>query len=190
MIPFVDSERVVACTRRWVDQVVVGLDLCPFAESSIARGGLRIEVCKAQEPEALALGLIEELRFLQSSEGEPYESSLLVHPLVLGDFDAFNAFLEVCDRALADLGLVGVFQIASFHPDYCFEDAPAGDPAHFSNRSPYPMLHLLREEAVARAVLSHPDPQGIPQRNVKRLREVGEAQLEALLADCRALDSD
>ena len=173
-------------TRAWLEQVVVALDLCPFAAASMAREALGIEVSSAADPEAVARVMIETLTRLEEPEAGKIESCLLVFPEALDDFVAFNAFLEVAERIVEDMGLAGVFQIASFHPSYRFADAPEDDAAHFTNRSPYPMLHLLRESAVERAVASHPDPEGIPARNIERLRALGSAAMSTRLREIRS----
>lgn len=172
-----DRGLVVARTQRWIDAVVIGLELCPFAKASIAAGRLRIAVTDAAEPDALRDALVAELRRLA---GAKLDSTLLVAPDALPDFPAFNDFLDVADGALRAESLEGVIQIASFHPGYRFAGSPADDVANHTNRSPYPMLHLLREDAVARAVDAHPDPEGIPRRNAERLRALGLAALRGL----------
>lgn len=140
-IPASHRERVEAQTRAWVDEVVVGLDLCPFATPSLARDALLVDITSAREAEAIAHDLIAALRRLQEPETAEVETLLFVIPDGLSDFLEFNVFLEVSEHVVADLGLEGVFQIASFHPDYCFADTPTDDAAQFTNRSPYPMLH-------------------------------------------------
>ncbi len=168
-----DSERVASETREWIERVVVGLDLCPFATEPLRAGRLRVRVSDARDPEGVADALVSELRHLDREPVERLETSLLVLPLAFPDFDEFNRFLAVCEDLLARLGLLGAIQIASFHPDYRFEGVPDEDVANATNRSPYPMLHLLREASVERAVRGHPDPEGIPGRNAQRLRSLG-----------------
>jgi len=189
-----DPQRVESETRAWIEQVVVGFDLCPFAQPSLARGGLRIVISDARDPEALAEALIDELVSLQRPQAETIESSLLVHPEALGDFARYNAFLPVCQRVLVDLALVGTFQLASFHPDYRFaatpDDDAADDAADYSNRSPWPMLHILRETAVERAIQTHSDPRQIPRRNAARLRRLGSERMRIALAGCSAPGED
>ncbi len=184
------KERIEAQTRAWVNEVVIDLDLCPFAAPSLERDALRVVVTEACSAETIADALIAELGALQEPEAEGVESCLLVVPDGLEDFLAFNAFLEVADRILEDLDLVGVFQLASFHPDYRFADAPDDDPAHYTNRAPWPTLHLLWESAVGRAVATHPDPSGIPARNVERLRIMGSKALAERLEAIGSSDAD
>jgi hypothetical protein len=165
-----DAARVVAETREWIEKVVVGLELCPFAAQPLREGRVRIQVSEATTPEDLASDLASELARLEREPAAELETTLLVHPRVLLAFEDYNRFLDVADMLLEELGLVGAIQIASFHPGYRFAGAPPDDPANATNRSPHPMLHLLREESVADAVRSHPDPLGIPRRNAEKLR--------------------
>jgi hypothetical protein len=174
---------VIAATRAWVWNVVVGLNLCPFARREVEGERVRYVVADATAPEDLVSALHAELMLLLDQPD--IETTLLIHPGVLRDFDEYNAFLDICDELLVSLDLEGIFQIASFHPDYQFADATPEDPENFSNRSPFPMLHLLREVSVTRAVSAHPDVEGIPSANIARLRQLGVPALEALLAQCR-----
>ncbi len=183
-----NEQAILLATRNWIDRVVVGLNLCPFAGDSIARGGLRMTVAPAREPDSLSAALIDELRFLETPAGEAFDSALLIHPNTLNDFLEYNDYLDRCDEILESHALVGKFQIASFHPQYRFAESHDDDPSNYTNRSPYPMLHLLRETSVARAVEEHADPESIPDTNIRRLEELGEASLRALLADCKRSD--
>lgn len=183
------EDPVIVATRRWIDKLVVGLDLCPFAEPSLSRGGLRITVCDSRDLQVLCKALIDELSLMQTDSGQQLDSVLLIHPHALNDFALYNDFLEVCDQILEDLSLKGEFQIASFHPQYRFAGSAADALGNYTNRSPYPTLHVLRESSVARAVAEHSGSQSIPEDNVRRLEALGREALEALLADCRG-DSD
>ncbi len=169
----VDEDEIRGRTRVWIERVVVGLDLCPFAAEPFRAGRVRLVVCEADGPERLARALADELTHLDRVAPDEVETTLLVHPLALLDFDAYNDFLDVGDLLLEKLGLVGSLQIASFHPDYRFAGVSPEDVANATNQSPYPMLHLLRESSVARAVAAHPDPGSIPKRNTERLRALG-----------------
>lgn len=166
---------VVAATRRWLERAVIGLNLCPFARAPYVKGRVRIVVSPARDEEALLLDLCEELQRLAITDEADVETTLLVHPCVLDDFLAFNDFLDLADAALARMNLEGELQVASFHPDYAFADAPPDDPANFTNRSPYPILHLLRESSIERAVEAVEDTDAIYERNVARLRQMGVA---------------
>ncbi len=177
----VDSE-VIAVVRRWVETVVVGLTLCPFARRELETGRVRFSVTDARSQDALLAALQQELKTLI---GNPrIETTILIHPQVLTDFLAYNQFLDVADALLEAMDLVGTVQIASFHPAYQFAGCAADDAENYSNRSPYPMLHLLREDSVALAVDGHPDIDSIPAVNQARLRALGRDELQALLDAC------
>ena len=174
------ADRVIAATRNWVEKAVIGLRLCPFAASPYLRGLIRYRVSEQESPEGLAEELTEELNFLAAADPLHCETSLLIHPRVLGDFLDYNQFLDQADAAVAALGLEGKLQIASFHPAYQFAGSGSNDVENGSNRSPYPMLHLLRESSV-RATATFPGVDEIGNRNMATLRELGAAGLRKLL---------
>lgn len=175
-----EESQVIAQTREWIERAVVGLNLCPFARAPLVRDRLRIRVSSACSTEALAGDLAEELRLLHATGPEAVETSLLVHPGVLGDFLAFNDFLDVADATVARLGLEGEIQVASFHPDYRFADAAPDAIENFTNRSPWPTLHLLRESSIERAVEAMADTDEIYRRNIATLRRLGRDGWQAL----------
>lgn len=164
------AARVIAETSDWIDRVVIGLGLCPFAKPVQTKQLVRYRVTDAETEQELLAALEQELLGLASADPELVDTTLLIHPSVLGDFLDYNDFLGDADDKLQELALEGELQIASFHPDYGFAGAPADDPANYSNRSPYPMLHLLREASVSRAVAAFPDASSIYERNVATLR--------------------
>ena len=163
-------------TRAWLDGTVIGLNLCPFARAARDAGRIRFVVSDADTARTLRADLVVELRLLGTLDPAVTDTTLLIHPRALADFLDYNDFLGTADAAIAELGMSGTFQIASFHPRYQFAGEKAEDPANRSNRSPYPMLQLLREESVRRALEGYPgDPADIPRRNIERLRrEAGE----------------
>lgn len=165
--------EIVAATRRWIEKAVIGLDLCPFARAVYVREQIRYTVSGAETPEELLDDLLEELETLAKADPEAVDTALLIHPYVLGDFEDYIDFLEAADAAVAGLGLRGVLQVASFHPDYQFADNQPDDVENCTNRSPYPMLHLLREVSVERAVAAVPDPARIFEKNRETLRRLG-----------------
>jgi hypothetical protein len=175
------ADRVIAATRNWVEKAVIGLCLCPFAASPYRRGLIRYRVSEQQSPEGLAEELTQELKYLAAADPLRCETSLLIHPHVLGDFLDYNQFLDQADAAVAALGLEGELQIASFHPAYQFAGSASNDVENCSNRSPYPMLHLLRESSVSRAATQFPGVDEIGSRNMATLRELGAAGLRKLL---------
>ena len=161
---------------------MIGLRLCPFAASPYLRGLVRYRVSEQQSPEGLAEELVEELLHLAAADPLQCETSLLIHPHVLGDFLDYNQFLDQADSAVAALGLRGELQVASFHPAYQFAGSAPNDVENCSNRSPYPMLHLLRESSVRRAAATFPEVNEIGNRNMATLRELGAAGLQKLLS--------
>ncbi|MDJ0879737.1 MAG: DUF1415 domain-containing protein [Halieaceae bacterium] len=176
------DERIAAAVRHWVEHLVVVYNLCPFAWREMEAGTVRFHVTGAEGEEQLLMALVDELELLQSDPS--IETTLLIHPHVLRDFLEYNQFLGACEELLLQLGLEGIFQIASFHPDYRFAGTGPGDAENYSNRSPYPMLHILREDSVARAVAGHPDVEGIPERNIALLKELGAEKLQEILQGC------
>lgn len=174
------AEEIIAQTKRWLEKAVIGLNLCPFARAVYVRDQIRYAVTGAETPEALLGDLLAEFRHLAAAEPEKIDTTLLIHPGVLGNFLDYNDFLGVADAAVADLGLEGVIQIASFHPRYQFTGTGPDDVENNTNRSPYPMLHLLREESVDRAVAAFPDAARIYEKNIATLRRLGHAGWQRL----------
>jgi len=167
------ADEVVAATRAWLEKAVIGLNLCPFAEAVHVGNQIRYTVSDAQIPEALLNDLARELQTLAAADPAEVETTLLIHPRVLGEFPDYNDFLDIAEAAVDELGLTGTIQVASFHPQYRFADTEPDAIENYSNRSPYPMLHLLREESVERAVAAFPDAGRIPDRNIETLRRIG-----------------
>ncbi len=174
-----------AQTRAWVNRAVIGLNLCPFAKAPQVKGLVRYVVSPATEPEALLATLCDELRLLAEADLERVETTLIVHPGVLNDFEDYNDFLGTAEAAVAMLGYDGLLQVASFHPDYQFAGTAIGDVTNASNRSPYPTLHLLREESIERAVAAFPDASAIFETNMATLESLGAAGWAELQAQCR-----
>jgi uncharacterized protein len=160
-------------TRHWLEQAVIGLNLCPFAKAVHTKGQIRWVESTATDVKALMADLVHELQLLAAADPEAIDTTLLVHPQVLADFLDYNDFLDLADAALEELGLDGVLQIASFHPQYQFEGTEPDDVENLSNRSPYPTLHLLREDSVDRAVEAFPEAELIYEKNIETLRALG-----------------
>ncbi|HEY5324628.1 MAG TPA: DUF1415 domain-containing protein [Caldimonas sp.] len=179
------SRLVIAETRAWVERVVIGVNLCPFAKAPQVKGLVRYVLSEASEPEALLAGLIEELKLLAGTPADRIETTLLVHPQVLADFADYNDFLGLAESAVAGLGLEGVIQVASFHPGYQFAGTAPDDLTNATNRSPYPTLHLLREESVERAVAAFPEAEAIFEANIATMRRLGESGWARLQQQCR-----
>ena len=175
----VTADAVLSAVDGWLRALVVGENLCPFAGAVVGQPALRLVHTPAACEEDLLHALAEELQRLQ--EQPQIETTVLVHPNVLGAFFDYNQFLDMADALLVQLSLDGVFQIASFHPQYQFANTEPGAAENYANRAPYPLLHLLRESSVARAVAQHPDVANIPVRNIARLEQIGAAELAARL---------
>ncbi len=168
-------------TYHWLETVVVGLNLCPFAAPVLKDKGLSVEVCDEQILDSILAAVLKQLDTLQQSDESVLSTSLLVFSQALQDFDEFWALVEVADNLLQQVGLDGVIQIASFHPSYCFEGVDDDDISHYTNRSPYPMLHFIREAQLTRALAHYPNPEQIPENNIDRLRQLGKTELLKLL---------
>jgi hypothetical protein len=166
---------MVSRTQEWLAKAVIGLNLCPFAKAVHVKGQVRYVVSDATSEEALLADLLHELESLYDADPEQVETTLLIHPYVLTDFLDYNQFLEVADAAVSELEMDGEIQVASFHPDYQFAGSEPNDIENFSNRAPYPTLHLLRETSIARAVAAFPDAASIYERNIETLRSLGHA---------------
>ena len=160
-------------TQHWLEQAVIGLNLCPFAKAVHTKGQIRWVHSPATEVQALMADLVHELQLLAAADPDAIDTTLLVHPQVLVDFLDYNDFLDLADAALEELGLQGVLQIASCHPQYQFEGTAPDDAENRSNRSPHPTLHLLREDSVERAVAAFPEAESIYERNIETLRALG-----------------
>jgi hypothetical protein len=167
------AEAVVAATRTWLERAVIGLQLCPFASSPYLNDRVRYCVSAQRSSVGLLEELFHELQVLQATDPLTCETTLLIHPHVLTNFRDYNDFLDECDAVVAELGLDGELQVASFHPRYQFSGTRAEDIENYTNRSPYPMLHLLREASVARAVESFPAVDRIGEKNIETLRRLG-----------------
>ena len=176
----ISSAEVIAAMRHWVERAVIGLNLCPFAKAVHLKGQIRYVVSEARTPDALLADLKTELQFLHTTPAEQTDNTLLIHPCVLTEFAEFKTFLPRADAALRRAGLVGEIQIANFHPQYQFVDSEPDDLANYTNRAPYPTLHLLREASLDRAVQAFPDAGAIYERNIATLKALGRAGWESL----------
>ncbi|KZE25963.1 hypothetical protein EV683_10423 [Crenobacter luteus] len=171
---------IVDATRDWLEKAVIGLNLCPFAKAVHVKKQIRYVVSHAEDAEALLAELVAELETLAEASPDKIDTTLLIHPWALTDFLDYNDFLDVADAALEQLDLDGILQVASFHPDYQFDGTDIDDIENYSNRSPYPTLHLLREDSIERAVAAFPDAADIYERNIETLKKLGHAGWDAL----------
>jgi len=174
--------HVVKSVERWLTSIVIELNLCPFAAHEYRSGKVRFKESLATNEEDLLKDLVVEMSLL--SRRPKIETTLLIHPKVLSDFAVFNQFLGFVESVIEAMELDGVFQIASFHPDYQFSGTEAGDVSNFTNRSPYPILHILREESLERAIESHPDTGNIPDKNIELMQSLGSEHMTKLLKLC------
>lgn len=180
--PVHDDTTLIAHTRAWVEQIVIDLNLCPFAQRELIKNRVRFSVTHATSEAGLIEALQEELMFLAGEDR--VETTLLIHPRLYESFYDYNDFLGIAEGLLIELELEGIFQIASFHPKYQFAGTDRDDPENFTNRSPYPMLHLLREDSLEAAIDAHPDVDAIPDANIALMNELGTATIKAKLAKC------
>jgi len=184
MVILKDQGRASAIeqTQAWVESVVVGLNLCPFAGREVERGSVHYTDLPAVDMEDALLTLMLECDRLD--QDPDIETSLLIFSKGFWQFDVFLDLLELAGQLLIDRGYEGVYQLASFHPEYCFEGRGEDDPANYTNRAPYPTLHLIREASLARALASYPNPEEIPERNIAMTRDLGLQKMHALLMAC------
>jgi hypothetical protein len=175
-----DKQAVIDATRRWIASVVIGLNLCPFARRVFEGEKVRYAVSDAADEPALLHDLAEALQALAAAPADDVETTLLIHPRALADFLDYNDFLGAAEQLVADLGLEGTVQVASFHPDYRFAGTDPDAVENYTNRSPYPMLHLLREDSVSRAAENPDELLAIPERNVETMKALGIEKVRAM----------
>ena len=175
-----EANVMVQDTLRWLEHAVIGLNLCPFAKAVHVKGLVHCSVSGAQDLATLQLDLMQELRDLVARDASERDTTLLIVPFLLSDFLDYNDFLNVADACVAELDLEGVVQIASFHPQYQFAGTDPNDITNFTNRSPYPTLHLIREASIDRAVAAFPEAEDIFEANMATLNQLGLAGWQAL----------
>lgn len=174
------SDTVVEATRQWLEKAVIGLNLCPFAKAVYVKNQVRIMVSTAPHLDGLLEDLDRELVYLAEADPAECETTLLIHPGLLADFNDFNDFMQVAEAAVNEHDLEGIIQIASFHPQFQFADTELMDLGNYTNRAPYPTLHLLREASISKAIEVYPNTEMIYQRNIALLQQIGIAGWEAL----------
>ncbi len=180
--PAEDDATILAATRHWLMRAVIGLNLCPFAKSVQVKNQVRYAISRATSFEGALTDLEVELRALEASDPEQVDTTLLIFPDALADFSDYNDALLFADQLLRQLRLDGMLQIASFHPHYQFDGSAPDDIENYTNRAPYPILHLLREASIARAVDAVPDAADIYERNQATLRRLGHDGWRAWMA--------
>ena len=176
---------IAAHTRAWVEQWIVASAICPFAAPVVKADGVRYAICEASDEEDRYRFFLAEMSGLLDADPDQTETTLVIFPHGLENFEAFLDFHALCEQALVEVGLEGTFQIATFHPEYLFQGEAPDSPSHYTNRAPYPILHLLREASVSAAVAGHEDPEGIPARNIQLMEEMGTDAIREKLAAIR-----
>lgn len=177
-----DTLTIIRQTQKWVSSVVIGQSFCPFAKQEYDHGSIHYAVIETDDPSEQLEHIIGHCAALGRDPDR--ETSLLIFPTALTDFNDYLDLLDIATALLTDQGYEGVYQLASFHPDYCFEGVGPDDPSHYTNRSPYPMIHILREASLEAALADYPNPENIPVRNVRRAKNLGLSVMRGLLAAC------
>ena len=178
----VDELKAIDAVQSWVESFVVGLNVCPFARREVIKQRVRYSVTAATDRQTLTKALEAELLCMQSDSA--IETCLLIHPDVLNNFYDYNDYLVTANTLVFQLGLEGIFQIASFHPEYQFAGTDADAAENYTNRSPYPILHILREDSLSVAIDNHPNIETIPEANIQLMNELGAAKLKQMLQAC------
>jgi hypothetical protein len=174
------DQQIIDDIEQWLDEVVIGLDLCPFAARPRREKRVRIAISHATDEDALLDDLQAELEHLSDTPVDELETTLLAIPHMLEDFADYNDFLDAVDLWVAQFGWEGELQVASFHPQYQFADTEADDASNLTNRSPWPLLHIIREDSLEQAIAHHPDTDGIPGRNIARMEALTDEERKRL----------
>lgn len=172
----------INAVQQWLEQVVIGLNLCPFAARPYQEKRVRIQLCECETELALLETLQAELTLIDEKPASEIETTLLVIPSLLQDFEDYNQFLDLVDGLLDEFEWAGEYQVASFHPHYCFAGVAPESPENLTNRSPYPLLHIIRETSIEAALEHYENPEAIPERNIERLKALSEDEKRRLFA--------
>jgi hypothetical protein len=175
----IGDDIVEASVKSWIEKVIVGLNFCPFAKKEMERNTVRYAIFPATQVNAALSHLLEELALLDQLQD--IQTTLLIFPQGFADFDDFLDMLEMANILIGQGGYGGIYQLASFHPEYCFDGEEQNDPANYTNRSPYPILHILRESSIEAVLKRYPDPESIPENNIAKARELGSNFIKALM---------
>jgi hypothetical protein len=173
------NEVIETAVKSWIEKVIVGLNFCPFAKKEMERNTVRYAIFPTTQVNDALGNLLEELALLDKQRD--IQTTLLIFPLGFAHFESYLYMLELASSLIDQGGYGGIYQLASFHPDYCFDGESQDDPANYTNRSPYPILHILRENSVEAALKRYPQPESIPEKNIAKARELGSSFLKALL---------
>ena len=180
----IDPDSPISATRKWIETVVIGLQLCPFAAVPFRKDRIRYVVSEAFTAAELLDDLGQELAYVFQADPEEVETSVLIHPACLHDFEDYWDFLAVAEALIREQKLEGEIQVAGFHPEFRFAGTDDDDAANYTNRSPFPMIHLLREDSITQALDHYSNPDAIPERNIELLREMGLKKIQELRARC------
>lgn len=182
------KDTFIAQTANWLEQVVIGLNFCPFARPVFEQAKVHYQVSEAQSLASALEDLIKEAARLDQQGN--IETTLLIYTQVVQNFDDFLDLVEIANELLTEQGYEGIYQLASFHPDYCFTGSDTDDPANYTNRSPYPMLHLIREKSIELALTHYVDPESIPENNIQLARKLGLKKMQNLLEETKTLKQE
>ncbi|MFT2099262.1 DUF1415 domain-containing protein [Marinomonas sp. 2405UD66-6] len=182
------DELVIAQTTSWVKDFIVALNVCPFARREVEKESVRFVVLRSKKVEVALEELMAEVQWLD--EHPETETTLLIFPTLFKGFHRYLDFVETAEDLMFDQGCEGVYQLATFHPDYCFSGAEPDDVSNYTNRSPYPMLHLLRENSLDKAIEFYGDTSEIPNQNIDKMESLGKAKLDDMFANCMKANDD
>lgn len=176
------SELIIRQTQNWIHSLIIKFNICPFAKREMTKGTVRFQVSFTAKEEAALTEIMSEIEALDQQR--EVETTLMIFPRLFTDFFHYLDFVDLAEQLLVESGYEGIYQIASFHPDYCFADVDFNDVSNYTNRSPYPMLHLLREESVEKAIDYYGDTSTIPEKNIATMQQLGLEKIQKLLSDC------
>ena len=182
------KQQAIVSVRHWVESFVIGNNLCPFAGREFLSDRIRFSYTDASSEPQLLNALTDEIELL--NQNLTIETTLLIHPEVLQDFTDYNQFLDQAEHLLENMELLGIYQFASFHPDYQFNGSKAADAENYTNRSPYPLIHILREQSVEQAIISHPDISTVPSNNIALMNQLGTDTLSKIMQRCLRLGTE
>ncbi len=177
------TEQIIQQTRCWLKSTIIGLNFCPFANREFQKNSIRYEVSAATDLQSRLHHLAKEFQYLD--EHADTETSLLIFSQSVNEFDDFLELIDYANQLLEELNYLAIYQLAHFHPHYCFADDEPDDPANYTNRSPFPTLHIIREKSLQQAIESHPDATSIPDNNIKLARKLGTDKLQSMLNSCK-----
>lgn len=176
------EELVTEQTQAWVRSFIVGMNVCPFAQREVERDSVRYVVVRSKQSSVALEELMAEINFLD--QNPQVETTLMIFPTMFGEFIQYLDFVDAAEELMFEQGCEGVYQLATFHPKYCFAGAEEDDVSNYTNRSPYPMLHIIREESMEKAIEYYGDTAAIPERNIELMEATGKEALTTLMQQC------